>query len=45
MQCAAQASTTIKRSEFGMTSWLDAVADEATTRLRAALAALTSTRN
>jgi len=27
-QCAAQASTTIKRSEFGMTAWPDAVADD-----------------
>jgi polyisoprenoid-binding protein YceI len=28
VQCAAQASTTIKRSEFGMTAWPDAVADD-----------------
>ncbi len=28
VQCAGQARTTIKRSEFGMTAWPDAVADE-----------------
>jgi polyisoprenoid-binding protein YceI len=30
VQCAAQAGTTIKRSEFGMTAWSDAVGDDVT---------------
>ena len=30
VQCAAQASTTIKRSEFGMSAWPDAVGDDVT---------------
>jgi polyisoprenoid-binding protein YceI len=30
VQCAAQAGTVIKRSEFGMTAWPDAVADDVT---------------
>lgn len=30
VQCASQASTTIKRSEFGMTAWPEAVGDDVT---------------
>lgn len=30
VQCASQASTTIKRSEFGMTAWSDSVGDDVT---------------
>ncbi len=30
VQCAAQAGTSIKRSEFGMTEWPDAVGDDVT---------------